>query len=288
MHMTVDADFTGRVALVTGASRGLGKDIALALAGTGASVAAAARTETAEDSRIPGSLADTVALIEDTGAAGLAVHCDVTDPEQVAAAVQATVDAFGRLDIVVNNAGILIPGAVTELQPRHWELIFRVNVHGPFNVCRAAIPHLAAARDNSSGGGHIINISSRAAIGPGPGPYEDGRPSGGAAYGATKAALERFSQGLAVEVARDGISVNALSPHLPIWSEGGHYFRSGSGDPDYAGWRLSGEIIGDAAVTIAAQPAGTYTGHILYDERVMLDEGGLTPEQVADRYPVEG
>ena len=285
--MTVDIDLSGRVALVTGASRGLGKDIALALAGAGASVAAAARTETAEDSRIPGSLADTVGLIEDTGAAGLAVHCDVTDAEQVAAAVEATVDAFGRLDIVVNNAGILIPGAVTELQPRHWELIFRVNVHGPFNVCRAAIPHLARARDNSSGGGHIINISSRAAIGPGPGPYEANRPVGGAAYGATKAALERFTQGLATEVFTDGISANALSPHLPIWSEGGHYFRSSSGEPDYSGWRLSGEIIGDAAVTIAAQPAGTYTGHILYDEFVMLDEGGLTPDEVAARYPVE-
>ncbi len=287
--MTVDADFGGRVALVTGASRGLGKDIAVALAGAGASVAVAARTDAAGDSRIPGSLADTVALVEEAGAAGLAVHCDVTDAAQVEAAVASTVDAFGRLDIVVNNAGVLIPGAVTELQPRHWELIFRVNVHGPFNVCRAAIPHLAQARDNSSGGGHIINISSRAAIGPGPGPYDAGRPGGGSAYGATKAALERFTQGLATEVFADGISANALSPHLPIWSEGGHFFRSGSGggEPDYSGWRLSGDVIGDAAVVIASQRAGAYTGNILDDELVMLDEGGLTAEKVVERYPVE-
>ncbi len=293
--MTVDADFSGRVALVTGASRGLGKDIALALAGAGASVVVAARTDAAGDSRIPGSLADTVALVEEAGAPGLAVHCDVTDAAQVEAAVASTVDAFGRLDVVVNNAGVLIPGAVTELQPRHWELIFRVNVHGPFNVCRAAIPHLAEARDNSSGGGHIINISSRAAIGPGPGPYESARPGGGSAYGATKAALERFTQGLATEVFADGISANALSPHLPIWSEGGHFFRSGAGsgggEPDYSGWRLSGDIIGDAAVVIASQRAGlgddAYTGHILYDELVMLDKGGLTAEEVAERYPVE-
>ena len=179
---------------------------------------------------------------------------------------------------------MLIPGRVTELQAKHWELIFRVNVHGPFNFCRAVIPHLATSEGGN--GGHIINISSRGAIGPGPGPYEEARP-GGAAYGATKAALERFSQGLASELFEDRISVNALSPHLPIWSEGGHFFRSSTGEPDYAGWRLSGEIIGDAAVTICEQEPGQYTGHVLYDELVMLNEGGLSAELVAERYPVE-
>ncbi len=275
-------DLSGQVAIVTGASRGLGKDIALALAKAGVSVVAAARTDAEGDSRIPGSLAHTVGLIEESGGTAIAAHCDVTNQDDIAATVEATLERFGRLDILVNNAGVLIPGRVTELEPRHWELIFRVNVHGPFNFCRAVIPHLAAG-----GGGHIINISSRGAIGPGPGPYSEARPAGGAAYGATKSALERFTQGLAAEVFEDRISVNALSPHISIWSEGGDFFRSSAGEPDYAGWRMSGEVIGDAAVTICSQEPGQYTGNILYDELVMLNEGGLTAEQVADRYPVE-
>ena len=275
------AALSGQVAVVTGASRGLGKDIAVALAKAGASVVAAARTDAEGDSRIPGSLAHTVGLIEEAGGAATAAHCDVTQQDDIDRTVAQALETYGRLDILVNNAGVLIPGRVTELQTKHWELIFRINVHGPFNFCRAVIPHLTAA-----GGGHIINISSRGAIGPGPGPYTETLP-GGAAYGATKAALERFSQGLASELSKDRISVNALSPHLPIWSQGGHFFRSNEGEPDYSGWRLSGEVIGDAAVVICGQEPGQYTGNILYDELVMLDEGGLTPEQVAERYPVE-
>lgn len=275
------ADLSGQVAIVTGASRGLGKDIALALAQAGVSVVAAARTDAEGDSRIPGSLAHTVGLIEEAGGAAMAAHCDVTSQDDIDATVSRALERYGRLDILVNNAGVLIPGRVTELQPKHWELIFRVNVHGPFNFCRAVIPHLA-----SVGGGHIVNISSRGAIGPGPGPYSEARP-GGAAYGATKSALERFSQGLAAEVFEDRISVNALSPHISIWSEGGEFFRSQGGEPDYSGWRMSGQVIGDAAVTICSQEPGQYTGNILYDELVMLNEGGLTAEQVAERYPIE-
>lgn len=274
-------ELDSRVAIVTGASRGLGKDIAVALAGAGASVVAAARTDTEGDSRIPGSLAHTVGLIEEAGGTASAVHCDVTSQDDIDATVRHTIERYGRIDILVNNAGVLIPGRVTELQPKHWELIFRVNVHAPFNFCRAVIPHLVEA-----GGGQIINISSRGAIGPGPGPYSEVR-AGGAAYGTTKAALERFTQGLAAELFEDGISVNALSPHLSIWSEGGHFFRGASGEPDYSGWRLSGEIIGDAAVVICAQPAGSFTGNILYDELVMLEQGGFSATEVAERYPIE-
>lgn len=272
----------GQVAVVTGASRGLGKDIAVALAKAGAAVVASARTESEGDSRIAGSLTRTVELIESASGTARAVRCDVTSESDVDALLRQAVDEFGRLDIVVNNAGILIPGAVTELTPKRWELIFRVNVHGPFLVCRAAVPLLA-----ETGGGHIVNISSRGAIGPGPGPYDGQFRGSAAAYGATKAALERFTQGLAVEVYDRRISVNALSPHISIWSEGGDFFRAAAGSTDYSGWRLSGEIIGDAAVTICRQEPGSFTGHILYDELVMLNEGGLTPEQVAERYPVE-
>jgi NAD(P)-dependent dehydrogenase (short-subunit alcohol dehydrogenase family) len=272
----------GKVAVVTGASRGLGRDIALALAKAGATVVASARTEDGGESRIPGSLRETVALIAAEGGRAVAMRCDVANEDEITSLVRSAIADFGRIDILVNNAGILVPGTVMEMEPRHWRLSFRVNVEGPFLLCKAVLPHMIAG-----GGGHIINISSRGAIGPGPGPYEAVRPTGGAAYAATKAALERFTQGLAVEVFQHGVSVNALSPHLPIWSEGGHYFRTRGGEPSYSGWRMSGEIIGDAAVVICTQEPGRFTGNILYDELVMLKEGGLSPAEVAARYPVE-
>jgi NAD(P)-dependent dehydrogenase (short-subunit alcohol dehydrogenase family) len=272
---------SGRIAIVTGASRGLGKDIALALAREGAAVAVVARTEAEGESRIPGTLADTVELVKQAGGQAIAVRADVTSEEDVRGAVERTVEAFGRLDILINNAGILIPGSTLEMQPRHWELAFRVNMTGPFLCCRAAIPQIAAA-----GGGHIVNVSSRGAIGPGPGPYERVQ-AGGTSYGATKAALERFTQGLAAEVFPQRISVNALSPQRAIWSEGGHYFRSRGGEPEYSGWRMSGAIFGDAVVTICTQEPGRYTGNILYDELVMQNEGGLSADEVLRRYPVE-
>jgi NAD(P)-dependent dehydrogenase (short-subunit alcohol dehydrogenase family) len=272
----------GKIAIVTGASRGLGRDIALALGRAGANVIVSARTDAEGQSRIPGTLADTVAAIEEAGGRASAVRCDVANEDDVKALVATVIDRHGRIDVLVNNAGILVPGSVMEMEPKHWRLSFRVNVDGPFLLCKAVLPQMI-----DGGGGHIVNISSRGAIGPGPGPYDAARPTGGAAYGATKAALERFTQGLASEVFQHRISVNALSPHLPIWSEGGHFFRTRGGEPSYAGWRMTGEIIGDAAVVICSQEAGRYTGNILYDELVMLNEGGLSPADVAARYPVE-
>ncbi|MSQ33847.1 MAG: SDR family NAD(P)-dependent oxidoreductase [Dehalococcoidia bacterium] len=210
----------------------------------------------------------------------MAVRCDVTLNEEIETAVQRTLGEFGRLDVLVNNAGILVPGTILEMQARHLDLIYRVNLRGPVVFCRAVIPHMARL-----GGGHIVNISSRGAIGPGQGPYKEPR-TGGTAYGATKAALERFSQGLAAEVFASNIAVNALSPHLLLWSEGGYYFRTlGGGTPSYAGVRMSGEIIGDAAVRICAKAPRAFTGRILYDEPFLLEDG-MSQRELMARYPV--
>lgn len=271
----------GKVALVTGASRGLGKDIAVSLAMSGASVMVTARTESDSDSHIPGSLATTVADIQAQGGIASSMRCDVTSEIDIRNTIDGTIEKFGRIDIVVNNAGILIPGGIADLQVKHWDLIFKVNVLGPFLMARAIVPVF-----EESGSGHIINISSRAAIGPGAGPYDSPRAEG-SAYGTTKAALERFTQGLAAELSDRNISVNALSPHLPIWSEGGHFFRTKGGDPDYTGWRMSGKIIGDAAVWICEQSSDQVTGQILYDELVFSDWVGLTATEIQNQYPVE-
>jgi citronellol/citronellal dehydrogenase len=274
----------GKVALVTGASRGLGRDIALALARAGTIVVATARTESEGQSPIPGTLAETVQAIREAGGRGLALRCDVTNEEEVQGLVARTLLEFGKVDILVNNAGIqTAPVPTWELQVRHWDLLFRVNVRGPFLLCRAVIPEMMR-----QGGGHIINISSRAAIGPGPGPYPPGTRGGGTVYGTTKAALERFTQGLAAELAPHRIAVNALSPNRSIWSEGGHYVRTRDGRSfTYSGWRMSGEIMGDAVVLICAQDPYQFTGRILYDEMVIQELGGLSEAELYTRYPVE-
>ncbi len=255
----------GKVAVVTGASRGIGRDIALVFAREGASVVVSARTENEGDFRISGSIQTTVKRIQEAGGEATGIRCDVSDEEQVQALLDQSAERYGRIDILVNNAAILIPGRVEDMQVRHWDLLYRVNIKGPFLGCKFVIPHM-----RKNGYGHIINISSVGAISPGSGPYESGG-GGGIAYGSGKAHLERFTQGLAQELWDDGIAVNALSPNKGIASEGQRWFR---GDTrNYIGAMEDGESMGDAAVYICAQDPKSYTGRILYDLDILKETG---------------
>jgi len=276
---------TGSIAMVTGASRGLGKDIAISLAREGAFTIATARTETDSDSKIPGSLARTVELMKAAGGAGAAIRCDVAREEDIESVIAKIIDSHGQLNILVNNAGIQTPGSILSMQPRHFDLSYRINVRGPYMLCRTILPHMVTL-----GKGHIVNISSGASVGPGEGPYKGPfvQSGGGTTYGTSKAALERFSQGLAAEMYSNNISVNTLSPRRPEWTEGGHYFRTlvANGDPSYSGWRMSGELMGDAVVSICNKNPQEYTGKILYDEEVLLSDG-MSESELMERYPVE-
>ena len=246
----------GKVALVTGASRGIGADIARYLGRAGASVAVAARTEEVSDPRLPGTIHSVAKEIEDAGSHALAVKMDVRLPESIAAGVAATVEHFGRLDIVVNNAALLVPGTIESIRDRHMDLLWEVDVRGPIYVIRHAIPHLRAA-----GGGHIVNISSVAAVFPGPGPYTNPR-KGGTFYGLLKAALERMTQGLAMELQEDGIAVNSLSPEGRIKTPGSAFGQNDREHPDVD--FEAAPLMGKAAVWICEQPA-VYTGNLLVD-----------------------
>ena len=278
---TAARPLAGKIAIVAGASRGIGADIATYLARAGAGVVIAARSEQVRDPRWPATIYTVAKEIEDEGNAAFPVRLNLREPESILECVERSVQHFGRLDILVNNAAVQARGNIETMDPRYLSTMWEVNVRGPILMCRAALPHLRQA-----GGGHIINISSRGAIGPGPGPY-NGPHAAGTAYGATKAAVERFTQGLASEVWQDGVSVNALSPHRPIWTEGGHYFRAQEGKPAYSGWRMAGDIFGDAVVTICTLPAGFFTGNILFDELVMMNQAGLAEAEIMRRYPVE-
>ena len=255
----------GKVAVITGASRGIGRDMALVFAREGAKVVVSARTENEGDFKISGSINTTVKQITDAGGDAFGIRCDVSDETEVKDLISGSVEHYGRIDILVNNAAILIPGRVEDIQVRHWDLLYRVNIKGPFLGCKFVIPQMKEQQY-----GHILNISSVGAISPGEGPYDSGG-TGGISYGSGKAHLERFSQGLAQELFEDNIAVNAFSPQGGIASEGQRWFRGDS--RSYTGAREDGIIMGDAGVFICEQEPKSYTGKILYDEGVLAEFG---------------
>lgn len=257
----------GRVAIITGASRGIGRDMALVFGREGAKVVAAARTVSEGDFRIPGSLTTTVDRIRSDGGEALAVRCDVTSDEDMEQLVARTIAAYGKVDILVNNGAIRAPGSLLEMQLRHWELIFRVNVRGPWMLSRLVTPHMA-----QNGWGHIINISSGAARLPAKGPYTTVN-QGDQSYGTTKAALERMSQAFAQLVWDQNIGVNVLLPAQGIITEGGNAFRQ-TISADLHGRYLDGEIFGDAGVIICNLEPRTFTGNIMTDNEIVLMGGG--------------
>jgi NAD(P)-dependent dehydrogenase (short-subunit alcohol dehydrogenase family) len=263
-----DGSLAGKVALVAGASRGIGADIARSLGQAGAKVAVAARTEVQSDPRLPGTIHSVTQEIRDGGGEATPVLMNLRDHESIAAAVAQVVETYGRLDILVNNAAIYVPGTLETVQPRHIELSWQVNLRGPILTMREAIPHLRAA-----GGGHILNLSSRGAIFPGPGPYEPGREPGGfdIFYGPEKSFLEHFSQRQAMALAPDNISVNVLAPNGLILTPGAKFAGNDRENPDLD--FETAEAMAKAAVWICGQPVSEYTGNIVYDEELVKAKG---------------
>jgi NAD(P)-dependent dehydrogenase (short-subunit alcohol dehydrogenase family) len=180
----------GRVAIVTGASRGLGRAMAVALAEAGADVALAARTRA--------DLEETARLVAATGRRALAVATDVTAYAQVEALVERTVAELGGLHVVVNNSGIARVAPLAQMSPEDFRAVLEVNLVGVFNGCRAAASHLIAQRS-----GKIVNVSSMLA--------QVGLP-GYSVYSASKSGVMGFTRALAVEWARHSIQVNAIAP----------------------------------------------------------------------------
>ncbi|MCC7365578.1 MAG: SDR family oxidoreductase [Dehalococcoidia bacterium] len=256
----------GQVALVAGASRGIGADIAKHLAKAGAKVGVAARTEEATDPRLPGTIHSVVQEIRDAGGTAIPVVLNMRDPESIEAAVQTVVNEWGRLDILVNNAAIFVPGDLYAVQPRHINLAWEVNVRGYILTMKAAVPHMKAA-----GGGRIINLSSRGAIFPGPGPYEEAPPPVDIFYGPEKSFIEHFSQSQGRLLQKDGISVNVLAPQGGVKTPGLMFFQNDPQNPIQE--FETADNMGKAAVWICEQPPTTLNGSILYDGDVVAEHG---------------
>ncbi len=145
----------GKVVIVTGGSRGLGEYCALGYAKEGAIVAIAARTEEETDPRLPGTIHNTARLVDEAGGVGFPVVCNVADPASIQAMVEAVLARYGRIDVLMNNAGVLPPGGIMQIPPKHWELEVKINFNGPFHATRAVAPTMIEQHSGS-----IINISS--------------------------------------------------------------------------------------------------------------------------------
>ena len=261
----------GKVALVTGASRGIGESIAELFAAEGARVACTARTlEEGQHRFFEGSLARTVEKIEQAGGEAIAVACDVSEYENCEAAVAEVRDRLGPIDVLVNNAALTYFVPIAQYPVAKWLRSMAVNVNAPFYMSQLALQDMIPRQS-----GAIVNISSGAAIGPGRGPYKEPmrRGPGGTLYGAEKAALERFTQGLAAEVYDHGISVTCFSPSQIVPTPGVMYHKllKDEADPNAE----PPEVMARAALLLASEPLDKVTGRVTYSQEILAEFGQL-------------
>ena len=240
----------GRVAIVTGASRGIGKALALGLAARGAAVVCAARTVTTDPGGLPGTIHATADEIERAGGRAHAVRCDVGRVDDLCHLVDETVARFGRIDVLVNNAMAPTRGRFDDLSLEAWDESMAANVRSLFVLAKLVVPRMAA-----NGGGSIVNISSGGADHA----ATAAMPPGFLAYAVAKAAMERFTTALAPEIAARGIAVNALRPGA-VKTE--LAVRELGDDFDWTGW-MSPEDVVPAVAWLAAQIGTGYTGRIV-------------------------
>jgi len=233
-----------RVAFVAGASRGIGREISMALARAGASVAVAARTE--EPGKLAGTIYSVADAIDAAGGTALPVVCDVTDESSVHAAVARATSELGPIDILVANAGALWMGATLDTPLKRWELCMRVNLTGTFLVTRAVLPSVMERRTGS-----LIAITTTGVF---------MTELGSNAYWVSKAGIERYYAGLATEMAPFDVAVNCLAPNGVVMTEG-----AVAGGIDVPPEMVEDPAaMGKAAVYLAAQSAATLTGTVQY------------------------
>ena len=259
----------GRTAIVTGASRGIGRAFALRLACAGAAVVVAAKSDRSTE-RLPGSIGGVVAEIEAAGGRALAVRTDVRSEADIAAMVAAAVTTFGSVDIVVNNAGAMWWEPVLGTPAKRYDLMWEINVRASFLCAQYALPHMIRR-----GWGHIVNCSP---------PITTEASPGYVAYMTTKMGMTRVAIGIAAEHRAHNVAANALWPATVIESQvTAHLPPERIGTPDQ--WRTP-EILCDALMEIVGNEPMACTGRQLIDE-VFLRERGWSEERL-DAYWVRG
>jgi citronellol/citronellal dehydrogenase len=245
----------GKVAVVTGSSRGVGRAVALALAREGCDIVVAAKTDEPH-SRLPGTIHETARLAGELGRRALAVRCNVREYDDVERLRTAALDAFGRVDILVNNAGAIHWAPVAEWPAGKFDLVMGVNVRGAFLCSRAFLPAMRERRR-----GHIVMMSP---------PVNVKKVAGKAPYLVSKMGMTLLAHAIAEEERENGIAANALWPVTMIESEATRFFQMGTREQ----WRTA-EILADATVEICCAPPAELSGRALYDEEVLRERRGL-------------
>ncbi len=250
----------GKVAVVTGASRGIGAEIARCFGAAGAAVAVAARTTEAGMSPLPGTIGETARQIRDAGGTAVAIAADLARRDDRERLVSEATAQLGPPDILVSNAAVTYFTPVGDFTARRFQLMFDVQVEAPFHLAQLVVPGMRQA-----GRGWILNISSGAARHPAipPGP-RTGR--GGTVYGMCKAALERFSTGLAAELYGDNIAVNALSPTQVVPTPGTVFHHLTTEDDPNA---KPPAVMAQAALRLCRAEPRTMTGLIAYSQELL-------------------
>jgi len=260
----------GKVVVVTGASRGIGAEIAKIFAGEGGKVVCAARTLKEGEHQFEGSLESTVKSIQDAGGEATPCAVNISEPEECEKLIATARDTYGPVDVMVNNAALTYFIPVKDYPTNKWMRSWAVNFHAPFILSKLVLEDMVPR-----GGGSIVNISSGAAIGPGRGPYNEMmRLGGGTCYGAEKAALERFSQGLAAEVYQYGISVACVSPSQVVPTPGTVHHKLVKGLDDPRG--EPPEMMAKAALLLATEPLDKVTGRVTYSQQILKEFGWIT------------
>jgi citronellol/citronellal dehydrogenase len=246
-----------RVVLITGASRGIGAAVAVRAAADGAAVALLAKTQT-PNPKIAGTLAEVAEAVEQAGGTVLQLPCDVRDADAVASAIASAAEAFGGIDVVINNAGALDLRSTEKLPPKNLRRLLEINVEGPFAVMQAALPHLRRS-DNA----HVVNVAP---------PLNMDPRWVGAHVGHTvgKYAESLLTLGWAEEFASVPIAVNSLWPATTIASTG---MIVAMGEVTVRAQARSPQIMAEAVHALVTRPAAACSGHFYTDEEILREEG---------------
>jgi citronellol/citronellal dehydrogenase len=242
---------------ITGASRGIGKAIALRAAQDGANIAVVAKTKEPHP-KLPGTVYTSVKDIESVGGQALPCITDIRFEDQIQAAIDATVDQFGGIDILVNNASAINLSPTLEITMKRYDLMFSVNVRGTFLCSKLCIPHLKKARNP-----HILNLSPPLNLDP-------KWFKNNLAYTMAKYGMSMCVLGMAEEFRNDNIAVNALWPRTPIETAAVRNLLGGDSTIKHS---RKPEIVADAAYIILNKPSTECTGNFFIDEDILIEHG---------------